>query len=92
MRLLIFGATGATGGPLARYALEAGHTVTAVTVDWTIVRPPRLTNGEPRGRYRVAIDRFLARPMTIARKDVAGYMLGNVSNDATYKHTVEIGY
>ncbi|TDW97218.1 NAD(P)-dependent oxidoreductase [Dinghuibacter silviterrae] len=210
MRLLVFGATGATGGPLTRYALEAGHFVTAVVrrpekitfshpllrvvqgdvllpgsfaaevydqdaviaclgvnttkpttfyskgvthlldamhragvsrlmvmsalgldigpeinpvqrfltkyvlqrilrhpfadlrkmedivkasdMEWTIVRPPRLTNGKPKGHYRVAIDRFLARPMVIARADVAGYMLGNVDNSTTYKHTVEIGY
>lgn len=59
---------------------------------WTIVRPPMLTNGEPRGRWRVAVDAFLAHPFKISRKDLAAYMLSDVSNAAVYRRTVEVGY
>lgn len=66
--------------------------VKASPLDWTIVRPPRLTNAEPRGSWRVAVDRFLARPMIISRKDLAAYMAENIANKTIYRRTVEIAY
>lgn len=43
-------------------------------IDWTVVRPAILTNGEPRGRWRVADDGSIVGG-TIPRADVAGFML-----------------
>lgn len=61
-------------------------------LDWTIVRPPMLTNGEPRGTWRVAVDSFLAHPFKISRRDLAAYMLSDAGNAAVYRRTVEVGY
>ena len=44
-------------------------------LDWTIVRPPRLTSGPASGTYRTAIDRNLPRGLTVSRADLAAYML-----------------
>ena len=43
-------------------------------LDWTIVRPPKLTNGPLTGRYRVAPEN-VAHSRTISRADVADAML-----------------
>jgi putative NADH-flavin reductase len=47
----------------------------ASTLDWTIFRPPRLTDRSGTGRYRVAIDRNVHRGFTIARDDLARSVL-----------------
>jgi putative NADH-flavin reductase len=49
--------------------------------DWIVVRPGILTNGKPRGTWRTAIDNSL-RGGSIARADVAAFMLQQVSSDA----------
>ncbi|HEY4461599.1 MAG TPA: NAD(P)H-binding protein [Streptosporangiaceae bacterium] len=59
------------------------------TAEWTLVRPPRLTNRAGRGRYRTAIDRHVGT--SIARADVAGAILNALGNPATAGHTVGIG-
>jgi putative NADH-flavin reductase len=61
-------------------------------VNWTIIRPPRLTNKPVTGHYRVAINRFLKNCFSISRADLAHFMLNNVTNQATYKATIEIAY
>lgn len=43
--------------------------------DWTIVQPPRLLNAPGRGQYRVDADALPAGGTTIARADVATFML-----------------
>ncbi|MFB9234768.1 NAD(P)-dependent oxidoreductase [Plantactinospora siamensis] len=43
--------------------------------DWTVVRPPRLTDGPATDGYRVAYGRNLRRGFTVSRADVAGLML-----------------
>jgi len=43
--------------------------------DWTIVRPPRLTDGPLTGRYRIANGQNLRRGLSISRADVAHFML-----------------
>ncbi|HEY9002405.1 MAG TPA: SDR family oxidoreductase [Mucilaginibacter sp.] len=60
--------------------------------DWTIMRPPRLTNGPATGKYRFAINSFLKNCLSISRADLAHFMLNNISNEATYKATIEIAY
>lgn len=56
-------------------------------VDWTIVRPGVLTNGEKRGRYRHGsrIGSFLWT-VRISRADVADFMLNQLESD-TYLRT-----
>ena len=56
-------------------------------LDWTIMRPPRLTDKAAAGTYRTAIDRNLPREYTISRADLAGCILGLVGDrDSVHKH------
>jgi len=57
---------------------------------WTIVRPPRLTNRPATGHYRVAINGHLRNGFSIARADVAHFMIDNLDNAETFNATVEI--
>lgn len=60
--------------------------------DWTIIRPPQLTDGPQTDNYRVAINTFLKNCLKISRADVAHFMIDNIRNEAFYKSIVEIGY
>ena len=60
--------------------------------DWTIMRPPRLSNKPVTGRYRFAVNHFLKNCLSISRADVAHFMIDNINNTATYKGVVEIAY
>jgi uncharacterized protein YbjT (DUF2867 family) len=63
--------------------------VRASGTDWTIIRPPRLTDG-PHRPYRTALDRNVGT--TIARTDVAAAILAALADDTTIGHTLGIGY
>ena len=67
-------------------------TIKASSLDWTIIRPPQLTDGPATGRYRSSINAFLKNALKISRADVAHYMLHNAFNKATCQGIVEIGY
>jgi putative NADH-flavin reductase len=41
------------------------------SLDWTIVRPPRLLDRPASGRYRVEFERNVRRGVTISRADLA---------------------
>jgi len=58
--------------------------------DWTIVRPPRLTNGPKRRRYRIAFGKNLRRGLSISRADVADFMLRAVDDPKTIKQAIGI--
>jgi len=60
--------------------------------DWTIIRPPRLTDKPATGKYRWSVNRFLRNALSISRADVAHFMLHHICDEATYKGLVEIGY
>jgi putative NADH-flavin reductase len=60
--------------------------------DWTIIRPPRLSDRPATGHYRIAINSFLKNCLNISRADVAHFMINNITNEATYKAIIEIGY
>lgn len=56
--------------------MRAGEAeVRASDLDWTIVRPPALTNGPAVGHYRTAVDRNLPRGFRVRRADLAACML-----------------
>ncbi len=61
-------------------------------VDWTVVRPPMLTNKPFSGKYRTATNSYLAHPVSIARADLAYYMVNHIQDSATYRAVVEIAY
>ncbi|MBO0835887.1 MAG: SDR family oxidoreductase [Actinobacteria bacterium] len=61
-------------------------------LDWTIVRPPALTDGPATGHYRTAVDRNLPRGFRVSRADLAAYMLSLVGETAAVRRHVAIAY
>ncbi|GAB1818526.1 NAD(P)-dependent oxidoreductase [Herbidospora sp. RD11066] len=59
-------------------------------LDWTAVRPPRLTDKPGTGRYRTAPDRNLPRGLTISRADVAAAMLAMIDQPSTIGHAMGV--
>jgi len=66
--------------------------VKEANMDWTIMRPPRLTDKPVTGQYRFALNSFLKNCLSISRADVAHFMINSITNEATYRTTIEIGY
>ena len=64
----------------------------ASDLDWTIFRPPRLTNGALTGIYRTAFGRNLLGGALISRADVAHGMLAAVGQPATIGKEIGIAY
>ncbi len=60
--------------------------VRASGLDWTIMRPPRLTNGGHKP-YRTATDQIVRRGGSISRADLAA-----AADPATAGHAVALGY
>ena len=60
--------------------------------NWTIMRPPQLTNRPLTGHYRYAINSFLKGGLRISRADLAHFMIDNITNTAIYKTTIEVAY
>jgi len=59
-------------------------------LDWTAVRPPRLTDKPLTGTYRTAHGQNLRRGLVISRADVAHYMLRAVGQPETIKQAIGI--
>lgn len=55
--------------------------VRASALDWTIVLPPRLTDGPRTGRFRSAVDRTVRGSFSITRADLADAVLHAVTDD-----------
>jgi len=66
--------------------------VKASRTDWTIIRPPRLTNGPLTGHYRIEINGFLKNGLKISRADVAHFITKHLDDESIYQSTVEIAY
>ncbi|HEX4037834.1 MAG TPA: SDR family oxidoreductase [Acidobacteriaceae bacterium] len=54
--------------------------IQASDVDWTVVQPPRLVNAPGRGQYRVDAEALPAGGTTIARADLARFMLAQLTS------------
>jgi len=61
-------------------------------LDWTVVRPPRLTNGPLTGTYRMAFGQNLRRGALISRADVAHAMLAALEQPATIRQAIGMAY
>lgn len=70
---------------LMEKALRDGH-----GIDWTIVRPPLLTDDDPVGAYRTAIDSRLHGAKKISRADLASLLLAAATDDALIGHVVTV--
>jgi putative NADH-flavin reductase len=61
-------------------------------LDWTIMRPPRLTNKPLTDRYRTAVDLNVRGGMMISRADLAAAILHALGDPATVRHSIGVGY
>ncbi len=61
-------------------------------LDWTITRPPRLTNGARRGVYRTSVDTNLRKGNNISRADLADLIVKCLDDPATIGRSIAIGY
>jgi len=59
---------------------------------YTIVRPPMLKDKKITGKYRVAVNDHIVRPFSIARADLAHFIVNHISDTETYRSIVEISY
>jgi uncharacterized protein YbjT (DUF2867 family) len=62
----------------------------ASDLDWTVVRPPRLTDKPLTGTYRMAYDQNVRRGLFIPRADVAHVMLRVLAEPQTIRRTVSL--
>jgi len=79
---------------LTRYATpdagKADALVMANPLAWTVVRPPRLTNGAHTGRYRIAVDKLPPGGSSIARADVAHALLDIIEQRSHVRQIVGV--
>jgi putative NADH-flavin reductase len=61
-------------------------------VDWTAVRAVLLTNGPPKGLYRVAVDGIPRWGFRISRADVADFMVRQLTTDEFVRKMPAIAY
>jgi putative NADH-flavin reductase len=59
-------------------------------LDWTIFRPPRLTNGQLTGTYKTAVGRNLKGGVSVSRADVAHAMLAAIGQEGTIRQEIGI--
>ena len=86
--------------PLLWWVFRNGYTdmshmeiiVKASSMDWTIIRPPRLTNGERKGKYKVAVNKQLSNSWLLSRADLADYIVKHLQDVGTYRSVVEVAY
>jgi putative NADH-flavin reductase len=62
------------------------------SLDWTVMRPPRLTDKPPSGTYRMAFGQNLRGGLTISRADVAHLMLRVLEQPETIDQAIGIAY
>ncbi|MFV2177581.1 NAD(P)-dependent oxidoreductase [Actinomadura sp. LOL_016] len=81
--------------PMLKHAFadmrRAEDVVRASGLDWTIVRPPRLTDGDGKGRYRAAVDRNVLGGFTLARADLGLALLDHAADPSSAGHVVSVG-
>jgi len=61
-------------------------------LEWTILRPPRLTDKPATGRYRLAFNRSVRRGNFISRADLAGAILTLLDDPKAIHAAIGIGY
>jgi putative NADH-flavin reductase len=62
----------------------------ASDLDWTVIRPPRLTNKPPTGKYRIAYGQGVRGGLGVSRADVAHLMLDVLNRPGAIKQTVGV--
>jgi putative NADH-flavin reductase len=67
---------------------EMERVVMASDLEWTIVRPPSLTNGRLTSRYSVEDDRMPRGGLSLSRADVAHFLLEELDRRAHVRRMV----
>jgi putative NADH-flavin reductase len=75
-------------GNVLRDSLEMEDVVKNSGLEWTIVRPVRLTNGLCTGKWRFEADRIPRGGFSISRSDVAHFVLNAVEQDLHLKQVI----
>jgi putative NADH-flavin reductase len=68
------------------------QTLAASDTDWTVFRPPRLTDGPATGKARIAVGKRLPGGRMVSRADLATAMLAAINDPATVRQAVAIAY
>jgi putative NADH-flavin reductase len=84
--------------PLVKAALRKSYADLALMedvlassgLDWTVIRPPRLTDGPLTGAYRTATGQNVRRGFLVSRADVAHLMLRVIGQPGTVKQVIGI--
>ena len=84
--------------PLSRRALESSyldmvameHALTESTTDWTVLRPPVLTNGRFHHRYRSRLGRDVPLGLTITRYGLAEALLDVITDQRTFRTAIGV--
>jgi len=61
-------------------------------IDWTCVRPSRLTNGQEKGNYRIQLNHCPKGGGKISRKDLADFIIKQINSDKYIHQKVAIAY
>jgi putative NADH-flavin reductase len=61
-------------------------------LDWTILRPARLTDRPLTKKYRVAVRGHIRKPWSIGRADLSHYLLQVINDQQTFRSKPEISY
>jgi len=61
-------------------------------LNWTVIRPPWLRNSVRTGKYRAMINESLSNPSKLSRADLADYVVNHLTDEKTFRATVEISY
>lgn len=64
--------------------------LSASSLDWTMVMPPKLTNGSARGTYRIDGEALPPNGSCISRADVAAFMMQQIDNPQWVRRGVYI--
>ena len=76
---------------VARDSAEMERIVSASGLDWTVARPPRLTNGGLTGAYGIADGRLPpSARLTISRADVADFLLDELEHPVHVRRIVGV--
>ena len=60
------------------------------SLDWTIVRPPKLNNGPAKGRLQSGDNLVWSVTSSASRADVAAFMLAAVADATTVRHAITV--
>ncbi|MDX1905461.1 MAG: NAD(P)H-binding protein [Bacteroidia bacterium] len=66
--------------------------ITASSLQYTLVRPPQLTNGNLTQQYRTITDTWFDDDKDLSRADLAHYLLNCLNDPGTYRKAIGISY